>query len=45
MEGTEYTQATIDLVRRLHTKPENRGHVGIVLQAYLRRSADDIATS
>jgi proline dehydrogenase len=44
MEGTAYTQATIDLVRQLHAKPENRGHVGIVIQAYLRRSADDIAT-
>lgn len=43
MEGTPYTQATIDLVRRLHATPENRGHVGIVIQAYLRRSADDIA--
>ncbi|MFP5226293.1 MAG: proline dehydrogenase family protein [Acidobacteriota bacterium] len=43
MEGTEYTQATIDLVRRLHAKAGNRGHVGIVIQAYLRRSADDIA--
>jgi proline dehydrogenase len=43
MEGTPYTQATIDLVRRLHGVPENRGHVGIVIQAYLRRSADDIA--
>ncbi len=44
MEGTEYTQATVDLVRRLHAKPENRGHVGVVIQAYLRRSADDIAS-
>jgi len=43
MEGTEYTQATIDLVRQLHAKPDNRGHVGVVIQAYLRRSADDIA--
>lgn len=43
MEGTPYTQATIDLVRRLHAVPENRGHVGIVIQAYLRRSAQDIA--
>ncbi len=43
MEGTPYTQATVDLVRRLHAKPEFRGHVGIVIQAYLRRSADDIA--
>lgn len=44
MEGTAYTQATIDLVRRLHAVPENRGHVGIVIQAYLRRSAQDIET-
>jgi proline dehydrogenase len=44
MEGTPYTQATIDVVRRLHAMPENRGRVGIVIQAYLRRSAQDIAT-
>jgi proline dehydrogenase len=43
MEGTPYTQATIDLVKRLHAVPENRGHVGVVIQAYLRRSAADIA--
>jgi proline dehydrogenase len=43
MEGSEYTQATIDLVRALHAKPANRGHVGIVIQAYLYRSAADIA--
>lgn len=43
MEGSEYTQATIDLVRSLHAKSVNRGHVGIVIQAYLRRSAGDIA--
>jgi proline dehydrogenase len=44
MEGTAYTQATIDLVRKLHAVPANRGHVGIVIQAYLRRSADDVST-
>ena len=44
MEGSEYTQATIDMVRRLHAKPGNQGHVGIVIQAYLYRSADDIRT-
>ena len=43
MEGTAYTQATLDFVRQLHAVPENQGHVGIVIQAYLRRSADDIA--
>lgn len=44
MEGTAYTQATIDMVRRLHGEPGNRGRVGIVIQAYLRRSAQDIET-
>jgi proline dehydrogenase len=43
MEGSEYTQATIDLVQTLHAKPANRGHVGVVIQAYLYRSAEDIA--
>ena len=43
MEGSEYTQATIDLVRALNDNPVNRGHVGIVIQAYLYRSAEDIA--
>lgn len=42
MEGSEYTQATIDLVRRLHATPGFRGHVGIVIQAYLYRSEKDI---
>ena len=32
------------MVRALHSKPANRGHVGIVIQAYLRRSAADVAT-
>src|ERR1700758_3811174 len=43
MEGSEYTQATIDLVRALDGIPANRGSVGIVIQAYLRRSEQDIA--
>jgi proline dehydrogenase len=42
MEGSEYTQATLDMVRRLHAKPGNRCHVGIVIQAYLFRSEEDI---
>lgn len=42
MEGANYTQATIDMVRGLQATPENQDHVGIVIQAYLRRSADDI---
>lgn len=44
MEGTEYTQDTLDLTRFLHAQPVNRDHVGVVVQAYLRRSAEDIAT-
>ncbi|MBV8438296.1 MAG: proline dehydrogenase family protein [Silvibacterium sp.] len=43
MEGSEYTQATIDMVRALHVNPANGGNVGIVIQAYLRRSEQDIA--
>ncbi len=41
MEGTAYTQPTLDLVCRLHR--QFPGSVGVVIQAYLRRSADDIA--
>jgi proline dehydrogenase len=42
MEGSEYTRATIELVRRIHAEPGNQGHVGIVIQAYLYRSQADI---
>ena len=42
MEGSEYTQATIDLVCRLHEMVGNRGRVGVVIQAYLYRSGADI---
>jgi proline dehydrogenase len=44
MEGSEYTQDTMQMVRSLNALPANRGHVGIVIQAYLHRSAQDIAT-
>jgi proline dehydrogenase len=43
MEGSEYTQSTIDLVQDLYAIPANRGSVGIVIQAYLRRSEQDVA--
>jgi len=43
MEGSAYTQRTIDLVRELHSKPENRGCVGAVIQSYMRRSEQDVA--
>lgn len=44
MEGSEYTQATIDMVRRIHDEPGNQGHIGVVIQAYLYRSQADIGT-
>lgn len=42
MEGSPLTQKTIDLVRSLHSQPEYRGYIGIVVQAYLFRSEADI---
>ncbi|HEY9128025.1 MAG TPA: proline dehydrogenase family protein [Acidobacteriaceae bacterium] len=42
MEGSNLTQVTLDLVRHLHAQPEYRGHIGIVIQAYLYRSEADI---
>ncbi|HEX4320275.1 MAG TPA: proline dehydrogenase family protein [Acidobacteriaceae bacterium] len=42
MEGSHLTQVTLDLVRRLHGRPEYQGHIGIVIQAYLYRSEADI---
>lgn len=41
MEGSGYTQATLDLVCRLHRRFP--GGVGVVIQSYLRRSEADIA--
>jgi proline dehydrogenase len=41
MEGSAYTQRTIDLVRELHRQPGCAGRVGTVLQAYMRRTMDD----
>jgi proline dehydrogenase len=42
MEGSNLTQVTLDLVRSLHSHEEYRGHIGIVIQAYLYRSEADI---
>ena len=44
MEGSAYTQRTLDLVRELHRKPENHETVGAVIQSYMRRAEDDIAS-
>jgi proline dehydrogenase len=42
MEGSPYTQRTLDLVHHLHDRPGNQGCVGAVIQAYLFRSEKDI---
>lgn len=42
MEDSSLTQATLDIVWRIHAKPALRGAIGIVIQAYLYRSQADI---
>lgn len=42
MEDSSLTQATLDLVWRIHAQPELAEAVGIVIQAYLYRSENDI---
>jgi len=42
MEGSAYTQRTLDFVHKLHSQPENTGHVGAVIQSYLFRSEKDV---
>ena len=42
MEGSELTQATIDMTREVHAMPNHAGRVGTVLQAYLYRCEDDV---
>jgi len=42
MEDSPLTQVTLDIVRRLHGRPDLRGAIGIVIQAYLYRSQTDI---
>jgi proline dehydrogenase len=41
MEGSAYTERTLDLVRELHRRAGAAGHIGTVLQAYLYRTAED----
>jgi proline dehydrogenase len=43
MEGSAYTQRTLDLVRDLHRRDGNRGCIGAVIQSYMRRSEEDVA--
>jgi proline dehydrogenase len=42
MEGSPYTQRTLDFVHELHRMPRNRGIVGTVIQSYLYRSEKDV---
>jgi proline dehydrogenase len=42
MEGSPYTQRTLDFVRELHRMPGNGNSVGTVIQAYLKRSGSDV---
>ena len=42
MEDSSLTQVTLDIVRRIHAKPELRRSIGIVIQSYLYRSQADI---
>jgi proline dehydrogenase len=42
MEGSPYTQRTLDFVHKLHSQPENAAHVGAVIQSYMFRSEKDV---
>jgi proline dehydrogenase len=42
MEGSPYTQRTLDFVHELHRVPANQGCVGAVIQSYMRRSESDV---
>jgi len=42
MEDSSLTQVTLDIVRRIHARPEFRDSIGVVIQAYLYRSQADV---
>ena len=42
MEGSPYTQRTLDFVHELHRMPRNANSVGTVIQSYLKRSESDV---
>jgi proline dehydrogenase len=44
MEGSPYTQRTLDFVHQLHQQAGNSGCVGAVIQSYMRRSEADVAS-
>jgi proline dehydrogenase len=43
MEGSAYTQRTLDFVHQLHRVPGNSGCVGAVIQSYMQSAEADIA--
>jgi proline dehydrogenase len=42
MEGSAYTQRTLDFVHELHRVPGNAGNVGTVIQSYMRSAETDV---
>src|SRR5438270_9780017 len=42
LEGSPYTQRTLDFVHELHRRPGHANSVGTVIQAYLKRSESDV---
>ena len=42
MEGSPYTQRTLEFVHELHRMPGHANSIGTVIQAYLKRSESDI---
>jgi proline dehydrogenase len=42
MEGSPYTQRTLDFVHELHRMPGNQSSIGTVIQSYLKRSESDV---
>src|SRR5208337_5662352 len=42
MEGSPYTQRTLDFVHELHRIPGNEDSVGTVIQSYIRRAEADV---
>jgi proline dehydrogenase len=42
MEGSPYTQRTLDFVRELHRQPGHAGAVGAVIQSYMKRAQRDV---
>jgi proline dehydrogenase len=44
MEGSPYTERTLDFVRKQHSQPGNAGVIGAVIQSYLHRSEKDVET-